>query len=137
MFQETARSLEKVIKGVKKSNLFIMVGFNMEIKSALEFCKKYKLCNPSHIISPELDKHDFYEAFYNILETNLNTFSSDLEERTQTRNVHAIKNELDSLIDKLRSRKKKAKHTLSKQWLERLRTLMYVYFNKYNKKTYF
>lgn len=38
--------------------------------------------------------------------------------------------ELDSLTDKLRSRREKAKHTLSKQWLER--THMYVYFNKYN-----
>lgn len=78
-----------------------MMGFNIDMKSAVEFCKKYKICHLSHIISPDSDKQDFYKAFYNILKTNLNTFSSDLEKRTQTRNVHAIKYELDFLVEKL------------------------------------
>lgn len=91
VFQETARTLKNVIRGVDKSNLFIMVDSDLEIAKALAFCKIYKLCYTSHVMSPDSNKQDLYEAFYSILETNLNTFSSDLEKRTQTRNVHATR----------------------------------------------
>lgn len=73
------------------------------------FVKKNKICPLSHIIFQDSDKTIFYEAFYKILEKNLGIFLHDLETRTSTRQVHAIKCELNSLIRKLQSRKASAK----------------------------
>lgn len=46
----------KVIEGVNKFNFFIMMGFNIDMKSVVEFCKKYKICYLFYIILLDLDK---------------------------------------------------------------------------------
>lgn len=107
---------------VRKSHLFIMVVSDLETNIAIDFCKKYEVCSPSHVISPKSDKRVFHEAFYDILDRNLKIFSSDLETWAQTRYVYSIKCKLDHLIDKLQTRKTKAKSSsLTKQCLEKLK----------------
>lgn len=106
---------------VRKSNRFIIVNTDLETNLAIDFCKKYKVCHPSHVISPSSDKRVFYKAFYDILDRNLKSFSSDLETRVQTRNVYSIKCKLDPLIGKLQTRKTKAKSNLTKQCLQKLK----------------
>lgn len=91
---------------------------NIEKDDAIQFCKKYKLCPTAHVISPASDNVSFYEAFYEVLRKNLEVFSSDLETRTSTRQVHAIKCELNSLIEKLQSRNTSVKSPLTRRCLE-------------------
>lgn len=109
------------MKRVRKSHLFIMVVSDLETNIAIDFCKKYKVCHTSHVISPSSDKRVFYEAFYDILDRNLKIFSSELETRAQTKNVYSIKCKLYPLIDKLQTRKTKAKSSLTVQCLEKLK----------------
>lgn len=84
----------------------------------IECCKRFKLCPNSHVISPTSDRTSLYEAFYNVLEKNLQTFLSDLETQTSTRQSHATKGELNSLIEKVKSRNASVKSPLTKRCLE-------------------
>lgn len=104
----------------RKAHLFIMVDSDLEKNIAIDFCKRYKVCHASHVISSSSDKKVFYEAFYDILDKNLKTFSSDLEKRAQTRHVYSVKCKLAPLIGKLQTRKTKAKSSLTNQCLENL-----------------
>lgn len=90
----------------------------MEKDKAIECCRRYKLCPTAHIISLASDNTVFYDAFYEILNKNLEVFSSDLETRTSTRQINAIKCNLNSLIEKLQSRNTSVKSPLTKQCLE-------------------
>lgn len=123
-------AIRDTIKKVSDANAFIMTTTDVERDEATERCKRFKLCPMSHVISPTSDKTSFYEAFYKVLDKNLQTFSSDLETRTSTRQIHAIKSKLNSLIEKLRSRNVSMKAPLSKQCLELINA--YVAYNKLN-----
>lgn len=101
-----------------------------ERDEAIKCCTKYKLCVCSHVISPATDKKEFYEAFYKVLDKNLQTFSSDLEIRTSTRQIHAIKSKLNSLIEKLRSRNASMKSPLTKRCLEIIKAYVLHYILK-------
>lgn len=96
-----------------------------EKNEAIECCHKYKLCPTANVISPASDNTVFYEALYRILNRNLEVFSSDLELRTSTRQIHAIKCELNSLIEKLQSRNTSVKSPLTKQCLEILQNYVF------------
>lgn len=122
--------IRDTIKKVPDANAFIMTTTDVERDEAIELCKRFKLCPYSHVISPASDKTSFYEAFYKVLDKNLQTFSADLETRTSTRQIHAIKSKLNSLIEKLRSRNVSMKASLSKQCLELINA--YVAYNKLN-----
>lgn len=106
------------MRGTSNANVFIMTVSDKERDEAIKCCTKYKLCAFSHVLSPATDKKEFYEALYNVLDKNLQTFSSDLETRTSTRQIHAIKCKLNSLIAKLRSRNALKKSPLTKPCLE-------------------
>lgn len=85
---------------------------------AIACCKKYAFCPIPYVISPASDNTVFYETLYRILNRKLEIFSSDLELRTSTRQIHAIKCELHSLIEKLQSRNTSVKSPLTEQCLE-------------------
>lgn len=123
-------AIRDTIKKVSDANAFIMTTTDVERDEAIERCKRFELCPMSHVISPTSDKTSFYEAFYKVLDKNLQTFSSDLDTRTSTRQIHAIKSKLNSLIEKLRSRNVSMKAPLSKQCLELINA--YVAYNKLN-----
>lgn len=101
--------LKDLPKYAARSHIFILLDSNDKRDSVTGFCKKYKICPVSHIISKDSDKTIFYKAFYKILEKNLGIFLLDLETRTSTRQVSAIKCELNLLVGKLQSRKASAK----------------------------
>lgn len=96
-----------------------------EKNKAIECCNKYKLCPTANVISPASDNTVFYEALYRILNRNLEVFSSDLGLRTSTRQIHATKCELNSLIEKLQSRNTSVKSPLTKQCLEILQKYVF------------
>lgn len=98
-----------------------------ERDATMKCCKKQKLCVPSHVISQTSDKTEFYEAFYKVLNKNLQTFSSDLETRTSTRQMHAIKSKLNSLIEKLKSRNAPITSPLTTRCLEILKSYVLYY----------
>lgn len=112
------QTIRDAIRRVSNTDVFIITTSDSERDEAIECCKRFKFCPMSHIISPSSDKTAFYEAFYKVLEKNLQTFLSDLETRTSTRQIYAIKCKLNSLIEKLRSRNASMKSPLSKQCLE-------------------
>lgn len=107
---------------------------DIEKDKATECCRRYKLCPTAHVISPASDNTVFYDAFYEILKKNLEVFSSDLDTRTSTRQIHAIKCELNYLIEKLQSRNTSVKSPLTKQCLEIIEA--YVFDNNLNQKEY-
>lgn len=115
------QTISDTIRRVPNAYVFIMTASDFERDEAIERCKRFKLCPIPHVISPTSDKTPFYEAFYNVLENELQTFSSDLETRTSTRRIHAIKCKLNSLIEKLRSRNTSIKSPLTKQCLETIK----------------
>lgn len=125
------------MRGTSNANIFFMTVSDKERDEAIKCCTKYKLCLCSHVISPATEKKVFYEAFYKILEKNLQTFSSDLQTRTSTRQIYAIKCKLNSLIEKLRSRNASMKSPLTKRCLEILKTYILYYILKSVLKLYF
>lgn len=116
----TARiqNIRENIRIASTSNVFIMTASDDERNEVIECCKRFKLCPNSHVISPTSDRTSLYEAFYNVLEKNLQTFLSDLETQTSTRQSHATKGELNSLIEKVKSRNASVKSPLTKRCLE-------------------
>lgn len=118
MNKARVQTIRDAIRRVSNTNVFIITTSDVEKDEAIECCKKFKLCPICHVISPASDKTAFYEAFYKVLDKNLQTFSSDLETRTSTRQIHAIKCKLSCLIEKLRSRNVSMKSPLSKKCLE-------------------
>lgn len=125
------------MRGTSNANIFFMTVSDNERYEAIKCCTKYKLCVCSHVISPATDKKEFYEAFYKVLDKNLQTFSSDLETRTSTRQIHAIKCKLNSLIEKLRSRNTPRKSPLTKGCLEIIKTYVLYYIFESVLKLYF
>lgn len=112
------QTIRDAIRKVSNTNVFIITTSDKEKDEAIECCKRFKLCPIDHVISPASDKTAFFEAFYIVLDKELQTFSSDLETRTSTRQIHAIKSKLNSLFEKLRSRNTSIKSPLTKQCLE-------------------
>lgn len=111
-------TIQQAIRRVSDAHIFLMTVSDIEKDKATEWCRRYYLGPTAHIISPASDNTVFYEAFYKILNKNLEVFSSDLELRTSTRQIHAIKCELHSLIEKLQSRNISVKSPLTKECLE-------------------
>lgn len=112
------QTIRDAIRKVSNTNVFIITTSDKEKDEAIECCKRFQLCPIDHVISPASDKTAFFEAFYIVLDKELQTFSSDLEIRTSTRQIHAIKSKLNSLFEKLRSRNTSIKSPLTKQCLE-------------------
>lgn len=84
---------------------------------AVKFCQKNELCDPSHVIAPSSDKTVLYDTFYDTLERNMVTFLRDINAKASERHIH----EIESLLGKLRSRKKTVKTMLTKQCLEKIK----------------
>lgn len=95
-----------------------MTASDDERDKVIECCKRFKLCPNSQVISPTSDRTTLYEAFYNVLEKNLQILLSDLETQTSSRQIHATKSELNSLIEKVKSRNASVKSPLTKRCLE-------------------
>lgn len=112
------KKIRHVIRRASNSHIFLMTVSEREKIGAIECCKKYKFCPKPYVISPASDNTVFYETLYRILNRNLEVFSSDLDLRTSTRQIHAIKCELNSLIKKLQSRNTSDKSPLTEQCLE-------------------
>lgn len=123
--------LKDLPKYAARSHIFILLDSSDKRDSATDFCKKYKICPVSHIISQDSDKTIFYEAFYKILEKNLDTFLLDLETRPSTRQVYAIKCELNPLITKLQSRKSSAKSApvLTQACIDKIERYVFYFLN--------
>lgn len=115
------------MRRTSNAHVFFMTVSDGERDEAMKCCKKHKMCVPSHVISQTSDNTEFYEAFYNVLNKNLQTFLSDLETRTSTRQIYAIKSKLNSLIEKLKSRNAPMKSPLTKRCLEILNS--YVFYH--------
>lgn len=118
MNKPRVQTIRDAIRKVSNTNVFIITTSDKEKDEAIECCKRFQLCPIDHVISPASDKTAFFEAFYIVLDKELQTFSSDLEIRTSTRQIHAIKSKLNSLFEKLRSRNTSIKSPLTKQCLE-------------------
>lgn len=118
MKKSRVQTIRDAIRRVSNTNAFIITTSDVERDEAIECCKRFKLCPISHVISPASDKTAFYEAFYEVLDKKLQTFSSDLEIRTSTRQIYSIKCKLNFLIEKLRSRNASIKSPLTNQCLE-------------------
>lgn len=108
--------------------VFILTTSDVERDEAVECCKRFKLCPISHVISPASDKTAFYEAFYKVLEKELQIFLSDFETRTSTRQIYAIKCKLNFLVEKLQSRNTSIKSPLTKQCLEIIKSYVSCYY---------
>lgn len=98
--------------------VFIMTASDAERDEAIERCKRFIKRPIPNVISPTSDKTTFYETFYEVLEKNLQTFSSDLKTRISTRRIYALTSKLGSLIEELQSRKASMKSPLTEQCLE-------------------
>lgn len=94
------------MKNVKKNNLFFIALWEGEAKRARYFLNKYNICPENNLISEPSDKHLIYEKLYDILENNLSTFLSYLEELTSIQREVATKFEISELMNKLHARKK-------------------------------
>lgn len=105
--QSCLQKLEAVMKNVKKNNLFFIAFWEDEAKSAKYFLNKYDICPENNLISEPSDIHLIYEKLYAILESNLLTFLSDLEDLTSIQREVATKFEISELMNKLKARKKK------------------------------
>lgn len=112
------QTIREALRRVSNTNVFILTTSDVERDEAVECCKRFKLCPISHVISPSSDKTTFYEAFYKVLEKELQIFLSDFETRTSTRQIYAIKCKLNFLVEKLQSRNASIKSPLTKQCLE-------------------
>lgn len=111
--------------------MFILTTSDVERDEAVECCKRFKLCPISHVISPAWDKTAFYDAFYKVLEKELQIFLSDFETRTSTRQIYAIKCKLNFLVEKLQSRNASIKSPLTKQCLEIIKSYVSCYFSEW------
>lgn len=100
---------------------------------AVEFCQKNELCDPSHVIAPSSDKAVLYDTFYDTLERNMVAFLRDINAKASERHIH----EIESLLGKLRSRKKTVKTMLTKQCLEKIKEYVIFIYVKNFKKNYF
>lgn len=118
MNKARAQTIREALRRVSNTNVFILTTSDVERDEAVECCKRFKLCPISHVISPASDKTAFYEAFYKVLEKELQIFLSDFETRTSTRQIYAIKCKLNFLVGKLQSRNTSIKSPLTKQCLE-------------------
>lgn len=136
-YLEKARvqKIRHAIRRASDSHIFLMTVSEREKIEAIACCKKYAFCPIPYVISPASDNTVFYETLYRILNRKLEVFSSDLELRTSTRQIHAIKCELHSLIEKLQSRNTSVKSPLTEQCLEILQK--YVFYDCLNIKTIF
>lgn len=136
-YLEKARvqKIRHVIRRASDSHIFLMTVSEREKIEAIACCKKYAFCPIPYVISPASDNTVFYETLYRILNRKLEIFSSDLELRTSTRQIHAIKCELHSLIEKLQSRNTSVKSPLTEQCLEILQK--YVFYDCLNIKPIF
>lgn len=112
------QKIRHAIRRASDSHIFLMTVSEREKIEAIACCKKYAFCPIPYVISPASDNTVFYETLYRILNRKLEVFSSDLELRTSTRQIHAIKCELHSLIEKLQSRNTSVKSPLTEQCLE-------------------
>lgn len=68
-----------------------MTASDADRNCAIEFCKKYEVCHPSRVISPESEKSQFYDFFYDILSNDLKTFDEELKGITETAQVTVFK----------------------------------------------
>lgn len=118
MNKARAQTIREALRRVSNTNVFILTTSDVERDEAVECCKRFKLCPISHVISPASDKTAFYDAFYKVLEKELQIFLSDFETRTSTRQIYAIKCKLNFLVEKLQSRNASIKSPLTKQCLE-------------------
>lgn len=125
------QTIRDAIRRVSNTNAFIITTSDVERDEAIECCKRFKLCPISHVISPASDKTAFYEAFYEVLDKKLQTFSSDLEIRTSTRQIYSIKCKLNFLIEKLRSRNASIKSPLTNQCLEIIKAYVSYLFSEW------
>lgn len=98
-YLEKARvqKIRHVIRRASDSHIFLMTVSEREKIEAIACCKKYAFCPIPYVISPASDNTVFYETLYRILNRKLEVFSSDLELRTSTRQIHAIKCFIPSL----------------------------------------
>lgn len=126
------KTLNSVVENVSKSSIFFMVTAE-DRDEAVEFCQKNELCDPSHVIAPSSDKTVLYDTFYDTLERNMVTFLRDINAKASERHIH----EIESLLGKLRSRKKTVKTMLTKQCLEKIKEYVIFIYVKNFKKNYF
>lgn len=121
------------IGNASKSCVFFMTASDADRNCAIEFCKKYEVCHPSRVISPESEKSQFYDFFYDILSNDLKTFDEELKGITETSQVTVFKKELNCYIAKLESRNTTTISTLTKQCMDKLKTYVIIinvyYFN--------
>nr|XP_034316397.1 uncharacterized protein LOC117685919 isoform X2 [Crassostrea gigas] len=122
MNKSRVQTIREAVRKVTNTYVFFITTSDVERDEAVECCKRFKLCPISHVISPASDKTAFYEAFYNVLENELHTFSSDLEIRTSTRQIYSTKCKLNFFLEKLRSRNASIKSPLTKKCLEIIKT---------------
>lgn len=123
------QTIREALRKVTNTYVFFITTSDVERDEAVECCKRFKLCPISHVISPASDKTAFYEAFYNVLENELQTFSSDLEIRTSTRQIYSTKCKF--FLEKLRSRNASIKSPLTKKCLEIIKTYVLYYFSDF------
>lgn len=105
-----------------KSHIFVITDSDEDKQNAVRFCKESKMCHQSHVLHSTLDKHLLYETMYEILEKQLLTFISDLKSRASTRLVYSFTSELDILLGRLQSRKKKRQSALTKQCIAKIKS---------------
>lgn len=118
MNEARMQTLLQTLGMASNAYVFIMTASDAERDEAIERCKRFIKRPIPNVISPTSDKTTFYETFYEVLEKNLQTFSSDLKTRISTRRIYALTSKLGSLIEELQSRKASMKSPLTEQCLE-------------------
>lgn len=121
------------IGNASKSCVFFMTASDADRNCAIEFGKKYEVCHPSRVISPESEKSQFYDLFYEILSNDLKKFDEELKGITETAQVTVFKKELNGYIAKLESRNATTISPLTKQCMDKIKTYVIIinvyYFN--------
>lgn len=109
------------IGNASKSCVFFMTASDADRDCAFEFCKKYKVCHHSHVISPDSEKSHIYDFFYDILRKDLKMFADELKGITETSLVGVFRDELKCLIAKLEYRHTTPILPLTEQCMDKIK----------------
>lgn len=134
-FKEYQKILRDFIGNASKSGVFFMTASDADRDCAIDFCKKYKVCHHSRVISPDSEKSHFYDLFYDILSKDLKTFAEELKSITETSQVGVFRDELKCFIAKLEYRHTTPISPLTKQCMDKIKKfvimciiLIYIWF---------
>ena len=128
IIQDALLEIENQTRFLNKSHVFFITDTDEGKDQAVKFTKKTKCCYLTHVFQVASDKTPLYDAMYEILQSQLDNFLSDLHSRASTGLVRDLTPKLEPFLEKLRSRKKRHQSSLTKQCVSKIKSYVLMLF---------